>query len=115
MAKPSPLPRKYLAIIQEAQDDLRLTAHQMRLVIERVVSDRCSGQYLQSTLLDAESKMYRIAHDLSTIDIADDCDSCPVAPAQTRAVIFLHAMADELEKHAALARETASKSKSANI
>lgn len=102
-----PLPRKFLTCLEEMQDQLRLIAQRARLALTEM--ETSTGPYRQVPVLlrDIEAGAYRIAFEMSALDIAESCDECPAAPPQMSAQDHLVLLADELERQAALARQRA--------
>jgi len=102
-----PLPRKFLTCLEEMQDQLRLIAQRARLALTEM--ETSTGPYRQVPVLlrDIEAGAYRIAFEMSALDIAESCDECPAAPPQMSAQVHLVLLADELERQAALARQRA--------
>lgn len=107
MPKASPIPRKYITTIEEAQDDLRFIAHQARTVIEGIKANKLTSQQIHSLLQEIETKAYKVALELAAIEIADNCDMCPAAPPTTRAQAHLLVLANLLVREAGLARQAA--------
>lgn len=107
MPKASPLPRKYTSYIEDAQSSLRLIAKKAKLVLDGLESEHRPIQRLQNALREIETEAYRAALDLAEIEIADTCDTCPVAPPTTKLQAHLIVLADVLEQQATLARECA--------
>lgn len=102
------LPRKYLSIIQDAQEALQLLAQQSRQASEMLDKPQLLREAMLTTLREIESSAYRIALALTELRVTDDCTGCPNAPASTPAQIHLMVLADELERQANLARQMAS-------
>ena len=99
-----PLPKKYIGILGEAQTELRCIAQRARTALEEVEADEQPFELTRIILRDIESVAYRIALDLSGLEISGACDGCPSAPSSTRAQAALIVMASELERQAELAR-----------
>lgn len=102
-----PLPRKYLSYLEEVQEHLRLMAQKARLALTEIERGYGVQKQLPVLLRDIEAGAYRVALDLSEIQIASDCDECPAAPAATSAQIHLLVLAEELDRQAELARRHA--------
>lgn len=107
MSEPQRLPRKFLAQIRQAQDDLRLLAHQAGLVCEQLRSPRPAIDTIRTLLREMEGNAYRIALELAELKVVDDCSGCPCAPPRIAAQLHLLLLADELERQAELARQRA--------
>ncbi len=107
MPKPSPLPRKYASLVDEAQGNLRLIAQKARSVIVHVETNPRMAPHVQSSLREIETLAYRTALDLAEIEVAGGCDSCPSAPPLTTVQAHLLVLADTLEQHATAARQAA--------
>lgn len=99
-----PLPRKYTGILGEAQNELRCIAQRARTALQEVEANEQPFELTRIILRDIESVAYRIALDLSGLEISGACDECPSAPPRTRAQAALIIMAAELERQAELAR-----------
>lgn len=100
------LPRKYLATLEETQFELRTMAHKCKQAL--ILSEaRQLPVQVRSTLQELESSAYRLAYALSELSIAGDCHECPSAPASTVAKTHLLVLADELNRHAEVARRMA--------
>lgn len=96
MSKANPFPRKYISTIQTTQDELRFIAKQARLALEELESGKCPLYRTENRLRDIETKSYKVAYELSEIDIADDCTSCPLAPPVTKYQVSLAFIAKQL-------------------
>ena len=107
MSEAQRLPRKFMAQIREAQDDLRLLAQQAQAICEQLRAPRCSVDTVRNLLREMESKAYRIALALAELKMVDDCRGCPCAPPSISAQVHLLVLADELERQAELARQRA--------
>lgn len=101
------MPRKYLTVLDEAQEQLRLLGQRAQLALQEVETGRSPYRQLPVLLRDIETSAYKVAFELSQIEVAGDCDECPAAPAMTSAQIHLYVLADELDRQAMLAREKA--------
>ena len=104
MPQPHPLPKKYLNILDGAQDELRCIAQRARTALEEVEADEQPFELARVILRDIEAIAYRIALDLSELEIAGNCDGCPSAPPSTQAEAILWVTAAELERLAVHAR-----------
>lgn len=107
MSEPQRLPRKFLAQIRQAQDDLRLLAHQAGTVCEQLRSPRPAIDTVRTLLREMEGNAYRIALELAELKVVEDCGGCPCAPPRISAQVHLLVLADELERQADLARQRA--------
>ncbi len=107
MPQAQPLPRKYLSRLEQARDELRRMALQARAALEEIEAQRRPFQQARSSLRDIEALAYRLALNLSELEVAGACDGCPSAPPTTQAQAQLLVLADVLERQAALAREHA--------
>ncbi|MFN8495678.1 MAG: hypothetical protein U0350_49255 [Caldilineaceae bacterium] len=107
MSEPQRLPRKFLAQIRQAQDDLRLLAHQAGLVCEQLRNPRPAIDAARTLLREMEGNAYRIALELAELKVVEDCGGCPCAPPRISAQVHLLLLADELERQADLARQQA--------
>ena len=97
------LPKKYLGTLEQTQEELRLIAQKCKRAIIEIEAKQAS-HHLHSLLREVESTSYRLAFELSQLQIAGSCDGCPSAPPTTIAQAHLLVLADELERHAELAR-----------
>lgn len=102
-----PLPKKFLTYLEEAQDQLRLIAQRARLALAEMETGPGPYRQVPIILRDIEAGAYRVAFELSELDVAASCDECPAAPPKTSAQIHLVILADELERQATLARQWA--------
>lgn len=102
-----PLPKKFLTCLEEMQDQLRLIAQRARLALTEMETSPGPYRQVHVLLRDIEAGAYRIAFEMSELDIAESCDECPAAPPQMSAQVHLVLLADELERQAALARQRA--------
>lgn len=107
MSEPQRLPRKFLAQIRQAQDGLRLLAHQAGVVCEQLRSPRPAIDTVRTLLREMEGNAYRIALELAELKVVEDCGGCPCAPPRISAQVHLLLLADELERQAELARQRA--------
>lgn len=107
MPKPSPIPKKFMSQLEDAQGDLRKIANQSRNLLKEMESSKIPMQSARSILRDIEATAYRIALDLSEVDIASGCDTCPAAPARTKYQAHLFALSCTLQQQANLARRCA--------
>lgn len=114
MPKANPLPRKYIATIDEAQYDLQEIAKLARKMLNLITQSLRQDRQIDVILRDIEARAYKLAYELSEIEISNDCSSCPVAPPITKPMAHLLVLADELEMQAALARECAISSTKTN-
>lgn len=110
MTKANPLPRKYAAIVEQTQANLRLMAHKAGALLEQGRGDPQLPLHVQSALRDLETLAYRTALELWEIEVAGGCDGCPSAPPMTQVHAHLLVLADALERHAAAARHVATAS-----
>lgn len=106
MSKAQPIPRKYKSYIDEAQDNLRYIANKVQMAFEMLQSDRHSAQHICVNLLEIKALAYKTALDLSEIEVATDCNTCPVAPPTTRYQAQLLMLADALEQLAVETRQS---------
>lgn len=107
MPKPSPLPRKYGSLIDDAQSSLRLIAQKAKAVLEHLETVPRVSAHMQTSLREIETLAYRTALDLAEVEVAGDCDGCPSAPPITQVQAHLLVLADTLERHAEAARQAA--------
>ena len=99
-----PLPKKFLSQLEEAQGILKRIAYQSRSIIDDIQGVRSPSAQIQNTLREIETNAYRVALDLSLLDVAGTCDECPAAPPITKVQAHLLVLADQLEKQAMTAR-----------
>jgi len=107
MPKPSPLPRKYAALVEESQANLRLIAQKVKAVLAHLEANQRVSPHVPTALREIEALSYRTALDLAEIEVANGCDGCPSAPPRTAVQAHLLVLADTLERHAAAARQAA--------
>lgn len=107
MPKPSPLPRKYAALVEESQANLRLIAQKVKAVLAHLEANQRVSPHVPTALREIEALSYRTALDLAEIEVANGCDDCPSAPPRTAVQAHLLVLADTLERHAAAARQAA--------
>lgn len=110
MPKASPIPKKFMSQLEDAQGDLRKIACHSRNLLEDIESSKVPVQIARSILRDIEAMAYRIALDLSEVDVATSCDTCPSAPAKTKYQAHLFALSCTLQQQANLARRCAEES-----
>jgi len=69
-----------------------------------VESEEEPYQLARIILRDIEAEAYRLALELSTLEVTGSCDGCPSAPPTTEANVMLLVIAGELERQASIAR-----------
>lgn len=104
MPKPSPLPRKYASLVDEALSNLRLMAQKANGILAQLEASPRVSSHVQTALRELETLAYRTALDLAEIEVAGGCDGCPSAPPMTQVQAHLLVLADTLEQQAAAAR-----------
>lgn len=100
------LPRKYISTLEDTQSELRTMAHKCKQALILSEAKQLPLQ-LRSILQELESSAYRLAFDLSELRVAGDCHECPSAPSSTVAKTHLLVLAEELKRHAEVARRIA--------
>jgi hypothetical protein len=98
------LPRKYLSILVTTREELQVLARRARTALEEVESEDEPYQLARIILRDIEAEAYRLALELSTLEVTGSCDGCPSAPPTTEANVMLLVIAGELERQANIAR-----------
>jgi hypothetical protein len=104
MPQAQPLPRKYLSVLENAQQELRCMASRARAALEELIQQGNPPRFTEIILRELEISAYRTALDLADLEVAGGCDSCPAAPPMTQAQATLLVMASELERQAEIAR-----------
>ena len=107
MSQPYPLPKKYLMVLASAKDELQVLARRARTALEEVEAEDEPYQLARIILRDIEAEAYRLALELSTLEVTGSCDGCPSAPPTTEANVMLLVIAGELERQANIARSQA--------
>lgn len=107
MSQPYPLPKKYLTILAAAKEELQILARRARTALEEVEAEEEPYQLARIILRDIEAEAYRLALELSTLEVTGSCDGCPSAPPSTEANVTLLVIAGELERQASIARSQA--------
>ena len=99
-----PLPRKYLGTIRDATENLKSMANRIHLILENSSErERPILSQTRTTLQTLQSSCYAIALALSEVELADNCDTCPLAPPSTSAEVHLTLLSQKLSH---LANET---------
>ncbi len=106
MSKAQPLPRKYKTSIEEAQDTLCYIAKRAEKALELLQSERRTVEQAQFIVQEIKARAYEVAFNLSEIEVAPDCMTCPAAPPTTRYQTQLLVLADALERLAAETRQS---------
>ena len=92
-----PLPKKHYATIRDSIADLKGVGVRINLLLDTLhQSNRLSSPQVQATLQEMLATCYGVALRLSEIDIADNCDNCPFAPAHTTADLHLQLLSQKL-------------------
>ena len=104
MSVPVSLPRKYLSVLVTTREELQVLARRARTALEEVEAEDEPYQLARIILRDIEAEAYRLALELSTVEVTGSCDGCPSAPASTEAQALLLVLASELERQASIAR-----------
>ena len=107
MSVPVSLPRKYLSILVTTREELQVLARRARTALEEVEAEDEPYQLARIILRDIEAEAYRLALELSTLEVTGSCDGCPSAPPTTEANVMLLVIAGELERQASIARSQA--------
>jgi len=107
MAVARPLPKKFLANIEQTQEELRIIAQKSKVALAEVEARRVPFAQTKAILQEIEATAYRLAYELATLRIAQDCNGCPLAPPATDAQAYLIVLAEQLEQQAEFARSRA--------
>ncbi len=107
MSVPVSLPRKYLSVLVTTREELQVLARRARTALEEVEAEDEPYQLARIILRDIEAEAYRLALELSTLEVTGSCDGCPSAPPTTEANVMLLVIAGELERQANIARSHA--------
>lgn len=107
LSQPYPLPKKYLMVLASAKEELQVLARRARTALEEVESEDEPYQLARIILRDIEAEAYRLALELSMLEVTGSCDGCPSAPPTTEANVMLLVIAGELERQANIARSQA--------
>ena len=105
MPSAKPVPRKWFSRIDEATSGLRLIAIWSRRAQNELASAPPALASALSLLREIETSAYKLALELSEIEIATHCDECPAAPAITSLQAHMLILAEELERQASIARQ----------
>lgn len=107
MTPPNPMPRKYRMLLDNTVNELQLIARKARSTLQDLETRKTPSLEARHILREMEAMAYKLALELSEIQTTEGCDGCPAAPPSVQARAHLIAMADELERQAALARAQA--------
>lgn len=107
MSQPASLPRKYTNVLTTTREELQVLARRARTALEEVEAEEEPYQLARMILRDIEAEAYRLALELSTLEVTGSCDGCPSAPPSTEANVTLLVIAGELERQASIARSQA--------
>ncbi len=101
-----PLPKKHFATIRDGIADLKGVGLRISNLLDMLQStNRIPPSQIHTTLQELLLTCYGVALRLSEIDIADNCDNCPFAPAHTTADLHLHLLSEKLRHLADEARQ----------
>lgn len=99
MPAAQPLPKKHTATIRDALGDLKGLAQRIGWVIEQIdAAERPALPLLKPTLQEVQASCYAVALRLSEIELAENCDTCPCAPARTSIEIYLALLSQKLRQ-----------------
>lgn len=98
MAVAKPIPRKYLTLLTESQDVLRLIAAMANRLVGELRDKEGVGFESESSLREIEIKAYQTALNLSEIEVAGSCESCPLGPPVSESDAALAVLANSLEQ-----------------
>ena len=108
MTHPSRIPRKYLSVLSDSQSTLKgiaIRAHNMANELQRK-GDAWTGTVI-TQLRDIEAEAYRVALDLTDIEVASGCHNCPAAPIVTESDLRLGLLSERLQQLVDFARSAA--------
>lgn len=94
-------------ILATTREELQVLARRARSALEEVEAEEEPYQLARIILRDIEAEAYRLALELSMLEVTGSCDGCPSAPATTEANVTLLVIASELERQASIARSHA--------
>lgn len=101
MTKRNPIPRKFQSLLEETLDDVCQIAGMAQLAYEMLQAHPSATQYVCMKLQEMKALAYKAKSNLSEIDIATDCTTCPLAPPRLRIHHHLLLFADTLDQVAA--------------
>lgn len=102
-----PLPKKFLANLEQTQEELRIIAQKSKVALAEVEAKRTPFAQTRAILQEIEATAYRLAYELASLRFAQDCNGCPLAPPATDAQVYLMVLAEQLEQQAEFARSRA--------
>jgi hypothetical protein len=102
-----PLPKKFLANLEQTQEELRIIAQKSKVALAEVEAKRSPLLLAKSILQEIETTAYRLAYELAQLRVAQNCNGCPLAPPSTEAQMYLMVLAEQLEQQAEVARTRA--------
>jgi hypothetical protein len=91
-------------VLVTTRGELQVLARRARSALEEVEAEEEPYQLARMILRDIEAEVYRLALELSMLEVTGSCDGCPSAPATTEANVTLLVIANELERQASIAR-----------
>lgn len=102
-----PLPKKFLANLEQTQEELRIIAQKSKVALAEVEAKRTPFAQTRAILQEIEATAYRLAYELASLRFAQDCNGCPLAPPATDAQVYLMVLAEQLQQQAEFARSRA--------
>ena len=92
-----PLPKKHYGTIRDSIAELKGVGMRISNLLDTLQSaNRVPPPQVQAALQEILSTCYGVALRLSEIEIADNCDNCPLAPARTTADLHLQLLSQKL-------------------
>ena len=82
-----PLPKKFLANIEQTQEELRVIAQKSKVALAEVEAKRTPFAQTRAILQEIEAMAYRLAYELASLRFAQDCNGCALAPPATDAQV----------------------------
>ena len=107
MPQPAKMPRKFLALITEAQESLQKIGAQSSRLQDELRKEAYTLPQVKNALHEIQIASYQAALNLSRIDVAADCTTCPASPPMTSARAYLLVLANFLAREATRARQHA--------
>ncbi len=107
MPVPKPLPRKYLAMLEEARHELATIGNQANSIATTLIPSTRQAAELSSRLHEIEARAYRTACELGKIQVTDTDGECPFSPEQTTTQKYLFTLSQSLTEQADMIRQIA--------
>lgn len=93
-----PIPRKYVSTVRQSLEDLDEIVEKAKSIRLQLAKHPPKIIDIRTVLHEIEIIAYRVALELSKMQIADSCENCPAAPAVTEADVRLTLLTDQLKQ-----------------